>query len=97
MTRFNLQFGGKAEELLKRIKGRRKSILLNSIVGEAIRTGKIKEHLSTFFSNEEIEEILDFNKKFDFKKTEKNTQQVNSDDKIQTNEAKEKTNFSVEL
>lgn len=58
MKRYNLQAFGNVETFLEKIPRKQKSLVVNSIISNALKSNKIKEILMAFFTDKEIKELF---------------------------------------
>ena len=89
MKRYNLQALGNVETFLEKIPRKKRSLVINSIVSNVLKSNKLNEILTTFFTDEEIEEL------FVDKKKSKTT--VKKEDSTNNKEEKEDSTFKVEV
>lgn len=94
MKRYNLQAFGNVETFLEKIPRKKKSLVVNAIISNALKSNKLNEILVTFFTHEEIEELFN-NKKTVTKKEEGKKTTGNAKEK-EVVEKKDST-FKVEI
>lgn len=58
MKRYNLQAFGNVETFLEKIPRKKRSLVINSIISHVLKSNKKNEILTTFFTDEEIEELF---------------------------------------
>jgi hypothetical protein len=58
MTRCNIQVFGNVKTFLDKIPKKKKSIVVNAIISSVLKSNKINEILTTFFTNNEIVELF---------------------------------------
>jgi hypothetical protein len=100
LSRYNLLIEGNADDFLKKIKGRRKSLIVNAILANAITNTnkKIEKVLENYFSKEEVSFLL--NKDNQVNK-DSPPQDIPKDEKIvvktTNNETKQNGEFKVKI
>ena len=92
MARYNFQVYGDADSFLCKLPSRKKSLVVNAIILQCLKSSKIKEILSIYFTEEEIGVILDKEikekkplKKREEKREEKREKKPKVDDKSSEN------------
>ncbi|WP_457748599.1 hypothetical protein [Sulfurimonas sp.] len=94
MARYNLLLEGRAEEFLKKIPGRKKSLVINSILIDFLKNRKKEKILESFFTEFEIKTILDFDKKSSLQNSKKTEKKISSE---KPDKKEEQKAFQVEL
>lgn len=89
MKRYNLQALGNVETFLEKIPRKKKSLVINALVSHVLKSSKLDEILTTFFTDEEIKEL------FGNKKNSKKI--VKKEESTSIKEEEKESSFKVEI
>jgi len=97
MKRYNLQALGNVETFLEKIPRKKKSLVVNLIISNALKSNKINEVLTAFFTDEEIKEL--FGDKSNKKESVKKGKSISSQEEKNspTENKEEDSTFKVEI
>lgn len=98
MKRYNLQALGNVETFLEKIPRKKKSLVVNSIISNALKSNKINEILIAFFTDKEIKELFgDGKNKTESVKKEKLASDKKEKNDTTRNNNEEDSTFKVEI